>query len=157
MAKKELNIKKLMLVGRSEAGKTTLTQALRGENLSYEKTQAVDYSNILIDTPGEYIQSREFGAALALYAYESDIVGLLASATEPYSLFSPNITGMTTREVIGIVTKIDHPDANPDRVENWLRLAGCEKVFRVSSYTGEGIDDLIEHLSKSNKNQQKTT
>ena len=157
MAKKELNIKKLMLVGRSEAGKTTLTQALRGENLRYEKTQAVDYSNILIDTPGEYIQSREFGAALALYAYESDIVGLLASATEPYSLFSPNITGMTTREVIGIVTKIDHPDANPERVENWLRLAGCEKVFRVSSYTGEGIDDLIAYLSKPNKNQQKTT
>lgn len=157
MAKKELNIRKLMLVGRSEAGKTTLTQALRGENLRYEKTQAVDYSNILIDTPGEYIQSREFGAALALYAYESDIVGLLASATEPYSLFSPCITGMTTREVIGIVTKIDRPDANPDRAENWLRLAGCEKVFRVSSYTGEGIDELIEYLSKPDKNQQKTT
>ena len=146
-----------MLVGRSEAGKTTLTQALRGEKLRYEKTQSVDYSNILIDTPGEYIQSREFGAALALYAYESDIVGLLASATEPYSLFSPCITGMTTREVIGIVTKIDHPDANADRAENWLRLAGCENVFRVSSYTGEGIDELIVYLSKPNKNQQKTT
>lgn len=155
--KKELNIRKLMLVGRSEAGKTTLTQALRGEKLRYEKTQSVDYSNILIDTPGEYIQSREFGAALALYAYESDIVGLLASATEPYSLFSPNITGMTTREVIGIVTKIDHPDANPDRAENWLRLAGCEKVFKVSSVTGQGIDELLQYLSKTNKNQQKTT
>lgn len=153
----ELSIRKLMLVGRSEAGKTTLTQALRGEKLRYEKTQSVDYSNILIDTPGEYIQSREFGAALALYAYESDIVGLLASATEPYSLFSPCITGMTTREVIGIVTKIDHPDANADRAENWLRLAGCENVFRVSSYTGEGIDELIVYLSKPNKNQQKTT
>lgn len=155
--KKELNIRKLMLVGRSEAGKTTLTQALRGEKLRYEKTQSVDYSNILIDTPGEYIQSREFGAALALYAYESDIVGLLASATEPYSLFSPNITGMTTREVIGIVTKIDHPDANPDRAENWLRLAGCEKVFKVSSVTGQGIDELLQYLSKTNKKQQKTT
>ncbi len=157
MSKKELNIKKLILIGRSEAGKTTLTQALRGENIKYEKTQAISYSNILIDTPGEYIQSREFGAALALYAYESDIVGLLASATEPYSLFSPNITCMTTREVIGIVTKIDHPEANPQRVENWLRLAGCEKVFRVSSVTGEGIEELINYLSKNNKNQQKQT
>lgn len=155
--KEELNIKKLILIGRSEAGKTSLTQALRGENIRYEKTQAVSYSNILIDTPGEYIQTREFGAALALYAYESDIVGLLASATEPYSLFSPNITCMTTREVIGIVTKIDHPEANPQRVENWLRLAGCEKVFHVSSVTGEGIEKLKEYLSKNNKKQQKTT
>ena len=157
MSKKEPNIKKLILIGRSEAGKTTLTQALRGEKIKYEKTQAISYSNILIDTPGEYIQSRQFGAALALYAYESDIVGLLASSTEPYSLFSPNITGMTTREVIGIVTKIDHPDARPDLAESWLRLAGCEKVFRVSSVTGEGIDILLQHLSKTNTKQQKTT
>ncbi len=157
MSKNELNIRKLILIGRSEAGKTTLTQALRGEKIKYEKTQAISYSNILIDTPGEYIQSRQFGAALALYAYESDIVGLLASATEPYSLFSPNITGMTTREVIGIVTKIDHPDARPDLAESWLRLAGCEKVFRVSSVTGEGIDDLLRYLSKNNTKQQKTT
>jgi len=153
----KLDIKKLILIGRSEAGKTTLTQALLGKKIRYEKTQAVSNSDILIDTPGEYIQSREFGAALALYSYESDIVGLLASAIEPFSLFSPNITCMATREVIGIVTKIDHPEANPDRVENWLRIAGCEKVFRVSSYTGEGIEELKEYLSKRQKKQQKTT
>jgi len=153
----KLDIKKLILIGRSEAGKTTLTQALLGKKIRYEKTQAVSNSDILIDTPGEYIQSREFGAALALYSYESDIVGLLASAIEPFSLFSPNITCMATREVIGIVTKIDHPEANPDRVENWLRIAGCEKVFRVSSYTGEGIEELKEYLSKKQKKQQKTT
>ena len=157
MSKKELDIKKLILIGRSEAGKTTLTQALRGEKIRYEKTQAINYSNILIDTPGEYIQSRQFGAAIALYAYESDIVGLLASATEPYTLFSPNVTGMTTREVIGIVTKIDHPDARPELAESWLRLAGCEKVFLVSSVTGEGIDELLQYLSKTNKKPQKTT
>ena len=157
MSEKELNIKKLILIGRSEAGKTTLTQALRGEKIKYEKTQAINYSNILIDTPGEYIQSRQFGAAIALYAYESDIVGLLASATEPYTLFSPNVTGMTTREVIGIVTKIDHPEARPDLAESWLRLAGCEKVFPVSSVTGEGIDELLQYLSKTNKKPQKTT
>ncbi len=157
MSTKELDIKKLILIGRSEAGKTTLTQALRGENIRYEKTQAISYSNILIDTPGEYIQTRQFGAAIALYAYESDIVGLLASATEPYTLFSPNVTGMTTREVIGIVTKIDHPDARPELAESWLRLAGCEKVFLVSSVTGEGIDELLRYLSKTNKKPQKTT
>ena len=44
------------------------------------------------------------------------------------------------------MTGIDKPEAKPDRVENWLRLAGCKTVFRISSYTGEGIRDVIAYL-----------
>ncbi len=138
---------KVILIGRSGSGKTTLTQALKGEKIAYNKTQTVEREDFLIDTPGEYIESRNFGGALAVYAYESDIVGLLLSAIEPYSLFSPNITSMANRPVIGIVTEIDLKNANPDRAERWLRLAGCKKVFRVSSVTGEGIDELKAFLT----------
>lgn len=137
---------KVILIGRSGSGKTTLTQALKGEKISYNKTQTVEREDFLIDTPGEYIESRNFGGALAVYSYESDIVGLLLSATEPYSLYSPNITSMANRPVIGIVTEIDLKGANPDRAERWLRLAGCKKIFKVSSVTGEGIDELKEFL-----------
>lgn len=138
---------KVILIGRSGSGKTTLTQALKGEKIAYNKTQTVEREDFLIDTPGEYIESRNFGGALAVYAYESDIVGLLLSAIEPYSLFSPNITSMANRPVIGIVTEIDLKNANPDRAERWLRLAGCKKVFRVSSVTGEGIEELKAFLT----------
>ena len=138
---------KVILIGRSESGKTSLTQALMGEKIHYNKTQSVEREGFLIDTPGEYIQTRNFGGALAVYAYESDIVGLLLSATEPYSLFSPNITSMANRLVIGIVTGIDQKGANPQRAEKWLRLAGCETIFKVSSVTGEGIDDLKNFLT----------
>lgn len=141
-------MKKIILIGRSESGKSTLTQALKGEKIRYKKTQYVNYFDSIIDTPGEYIEDRYLGSALAVYSYEADVVGLLLSATEPYSLYSPNITCMANREVIGIVTKIDHPEANPDRAENWLRLAGCKTVFRVSSVTGEGVKDIINHLKK---------
>ncbi len=137
---------KVILIGRSGSGKTTLTQALRGEEITYNKTQTVEREDFLIDTPGEYIESRHFGGALAVYSYESDIVGLLLSATEPYSLYSPNITSMANRPVVGVVTQIDQKGANPDRAESWLRLAGCKKVFRVSSVTGEGIEDLRTFL-----------
>lgn len=140
-------MRKIILIGRSECGKTTLTQALKGKKLEYNKTQYVKHDDLVIDTPGEYIQTRELGGAIALYSYESDIVGLLLSATEPFSLYPPNVTGQATREVIGIVTKIDHKNADPDRAERWLRLSGCKKVFRVSSYTGEGICELLDYLS----------
>ncbi len=151
-------MKKLILIGRSECGKTSLTQAIKGESIEFKKTQAVDYSDITIDTPGEYAENKSLASALALYAYESDIVGLVLSATEPYSLYSPCITNMANREVIGIVTKIDKENANPDRAEKWLRLAGCKNVFKVSSVTKEGVSDLVKHISqpKINKTKEKS-
>jgi ethanolamine utilization protein EutP len=141
-------MKKLVFIGRSGSGKTTLTQAIRGEKIHYHKTQYVNYSNTLIDTPGEYAEDRNLSAALAVYAYEADLVGLLLSATESYSLYSPNITCMANREVIGIVTKTDAPNADPAQAERWLRLCGCRKVFHVSSLSGQGVDDILQYLVK---------
>ncbi len=122
-------MRKIILIGRSGAGKTTLTQALKGEEIHYHKTQYVNYSSCIIDTPGEYAQTHELGYALALYSYEADVVGLLLSAEEPYSLYPPNITCMVNREVIGIITHTDSPKARVDRAERWLRLSGCRKLF----------------------------
>ena len=139
-------MKKIMLLGRVAAGKTTLTQALRGEEIKYYKTQYVNYLDTVIDTPGEYTERRETSGALALYAYEADVVGLVLSANEPYSIFSPCLTSMVNRETIGIITGIDKVDANVERVERWLRLAGCKKIFPVSSITGEGIEALANFL-----------
>ncbi len=141
-------MKKLILIGRSEAGKTTLTQALRGEDIHYEKTQYVTNGDYLIDTPGEYMENPELGRALALYSYEADVVGLLLSATEPFSLYPPCVAPMANREVVGIVTKADAPDARVDLAKMWLELAGCEKIFVTSSYNNDGIDEIIEYLSK---------
>jgi len=139
-------MKKLILMGRVGSGKTSLTQALSGQKVEYKKTQYIDYGSFIIDTPGEYAENHEFGAALALYSYEADVVGILLSATEQYSLFPPNITCLVNREVIGIITKIDHEDARIDLAQMWLELSGCEKIFKVSSKTGEGIAELMAHL-----------
>ena len=140
-------MRKIMLFGRVGAGKTTLTQALRGEEIKYFKTQYVNYLDTVIDTPGEYTERRETSGALALYAYEADVVGLVLSSNEPYSIFPPCLTSMVNREAIGIVTGIDKPDGNVERVVRWLKLAGCKKVFPVSSITGEGIKELVDFLN----------
>ncbi len=144
------NLKKLLLIGRSGSGKTTLTQALKGEKIRYQKTQGMVLNDFLIDSPGEYIENHELGAALALYSYEADVVALLIAANDDYSLFPPNITCLVNREVVGVVTKIDK--ASPERAERWLRLSGCKKIFYVNSKSGEGVSDIIEHLKP-----QKTT
>lgn len=139
-------MRKIVLMGRSEAGKTTLTQALRGESLHYHKTQYVNNHDIVIDTPGEYAQTQRLGHALALYTYEADVVGLLLGATEPYSLYPPCVTSVCNREVIGIVTKINESGANVPRAVRWLKLAGCKKIFLVDSRRNEGIEELLGFL-----------
>lgn len=141
-------MRKIMLVGRSESGKTSLTQALRGEKITYHKTQYINCYDVIIDTPGEYAESRGLGSALLLYSFEADVVGILISAIEPYSLYSPNTCSTSTREVIGIVTKVDHKEANVEQAIEWLKLAGCEKIFCVSSYTGEGVSEILEYLKE---------
>jgi len=139
-------MKKIILMGRSECGKTTLTQALEGNTISYRKTQYINHFDVIIDTPGEYLQTHTLGHALALYTYEAQAVGLLLAATEPFSLYPPNITCMCNREVIGIVTKIDVQGADSDRAARWLRLAGCKKIFFVDSKGGEGVAEILAYL-----------
>lgn len=139
-------MKKLILMGRSESGKTTLTQALKGEEIRYYKTQYVQNHESVIDTPGEYAQSHRLGKALALYTYEADVVGILVAANEPYSLFPPNVTSQANRECIGIVTKIDLPNANVPMADRWLRIAGCETIFHVNSLEGVGVAEILDYL-----------
>ena len=77
-------MKKIILMGRSECGKTTLTQALKGDVIHYHKTQYINHYDVVIDTPGEYAENASLAKALALYTYEADVVGLMLRSTEPY-------------------------------------------------------------------------
>lgn len=141
-------MRRIIFMGRSECGKTSLTQAMRGETVTYHKTQYVNSFDVIVDTPGEYSETNRLAGALAVYSCEADVVGLLVSAIEPYCLFPPSVSGVSSREVIGIVTKIDHRDANLRQATRWLHIAGCQKIFYISSYSGEGIPELLEYLKE---------
>jgi ethanolamine utilization protein EutP len=139
-------MKKTLLVGRHGVGKTTLKQRLMGLEIKYEKTQYMQYGQWLIDSPGEYAEVHGLGAALAIYSYEADVVAMLIAADDDYSLFPPNAASMINRDVIGIVTKTDK--CPPERAENWLRLSGCKRIFKINSHSGEGVEELREYLKK---------
>lgn len=141
-------MKKIILVGRTGTGKTTLTQALKGKRIYYRKTQYVNHYDVIIDTPGEYCENRTLANGIIIYAYEADVVGLMMSSTEDYSVYSPNIVSLATRDVIGIVTKINDVGARPDLAEQWLRLAGCKTIFFVDSVIGEGIAEIFSYLKE---------
>ena len=70
-------MRKIMFVGRSESGKTTIMQAMKGKPITYHKTQYVNNFDVIIDTPGEYAETKQLSGALAVYGCEADIIGLL--------------------------------------------------------------------------------
>ena len=85
-------------------------------------------------------------------------VGCHRAATSGYRVvrsFSPGITSLVNREVVGIISGIDKPDANVERVERWLRLAGCKKIFPVSAVTGEGLSDIIAFLEEPSDREKR--
>lgn len=135
-------MKKLFLMGRSESGKTSLTQALKGESLYYHKTQYTYSDKETIDTPGEYAESKQIGFALACFSFEADVVALVCAADEPFALFEPNCNAFLTRPLIGIITKIDSPYANIPMVRQWMHNSCCRRIFEVNNVTGEGIAEL---------------
>lgn len=141
-------MKKLFLMGRSEAGKTSLTQALKGEELHYVKTQYTSSGDNAIDTPGEYAESKHFSVGLACFSFEADVVAIVQAADEPYNLFSPSLRSFILRPLIGIITKIDSPHANIPMVRQWLECAGCERIFLINNVTREGISELMEYLEE---------
>lgn len=135
-------------MGRSEAGKTSLTQALKGEELHYIKTQYTNTADDTIDSPGEYAESKRFSVGLACFSFEADVVAIVQAADEPFSLFGPGGRSFILRPLIGIITKIDSPYANVPMVTQWLQNAGCERIFLVNNVTREGIDELIDYLQE---------
>ena len=124
-------MKKLFLMGRSEAGKTSLTQILSGEELHYHKTQYTNTGTDIIDSPGEYSETKRCGLGLACFSFEADVLALLMAADEPFSGFEAN-----------------SPYANVPMVRNWMVNSGCERIFEVSNLTREGIQELLDYLQE---------
>ena len=141
-------MKKLFLMGRSEVGKTSLIQVLRGEELHYKKTQYTSIENGMIDPPGEYAESKRFSVGLACFSFEADVVGIVQAADEPFSLFGAGLHTFIQRPLIGIITKVDSPYANVPMVRQWMENAGCDRIFTVNNLTGAGVEELMAYLEE---------
>lgn len=141
-------MKRIVFIGTIGCGKTTLGQALHGDVLRYKKTQAVEIiGRDILDTPGEFLERADRRGALMMSTMDAEVIVFLESATEERSMFPPGYAGSYAKPVIGVVTKTDL--ANEEqiaRAEQKLRFAGAQHIFRVSSTTGEGLEELKDYL-----------
>jgi ethanolamine utilization protein, eutP len=142
-------LKKILLIGKSMCGKTTLTQRIHGLDIQYEKTQMLKYSDDILDTPGEYMENRMLYKALIISSYDCDVIGMVQACNEEHNVFPPGFSTAFTKPVIGIVTKSDL-GGDVERACEILENAGAQKVFVVSSYENKGIEELVKYLEDDN-------
>ena len=81
-----------------------------------------------------------------MFSFEADVIAIVQSADEPFNLFGPCLHTFILRPLIGVITKTDSSFANIPMIEQWMREAGCERIFHVNNVTREGIDELLAYL-----------
>jgi ethanolamine utilization protein EutP len=147
-------MKKAFLVGAVGCGKTTFKQVMMQEKRSYDKTQAIEFFNNLIDSPGEFTEHRRMYSALNVTANASDVVVMMQSVIDHRQIFSPGFARMFLKPSIGVVTKIDlaESDADIEFAKDQLILAGATKIYYISNVEDPSpeneINELIEYLKE---------
>lgn len=135
--------RKIVVIGPIGSGKTTLLRALEGLSGPARKTQAISYTGIATDTPGEYLENPLYYRVLLPSAMEARWVVLVQDATAPRNHYPPGFARGFTGMSVGVITKVDHPDADSARSRRFLATLGLRgPVLAVSALTGQGLDEL---------------
>lgn len=139
---------KFMLIGEIEAGKTTLINALFGKDEVARKTQAIEYEGNGMDTPGEYFSHPRLYSALLCSAQTMSTLVYVHPADRHTCRLPPGLLDVYAgKSVIGVITKTDLPEAQPDEVEALLRAHGIHgQIFRVSPEDPAALQALKEVL-----------
>lgn len=111
-----------MLLGSVEAGKSTLLKALLGRPEEVRKTQAVEFAETCVDTPGEYFSHPRFYHALIQTSLDVTCLIYVHPANDVACRLPPGLMDIySDKELIAVISKTDLPDAQPDVVERILR------------------------------------
>jgi ethanolamine utilization protein EutP len=141
--------KRIMLIGNSRTGKTSLANCINSEELEVMKSQAICYGENTIDTPGEYLESPLMHKYIISASQDADAVIFVQSFDQTVFSFPPNFAQVFNTRKIGVITKNDLEEKRNDLsllLRNFREIGLEEPFFVTSSKTKEGIEALRSYL-----------
>lgn len=140
-------MKRVMMIGAVGAGKSSLVQALFGDEQPARKTQSLEYRDWIIDTPGEYTENPLYYRSLMATSLEAGMIILVHDATRDRNYFPPGFSQGFPIPAIGVITKADDPRADVQKAVRLLRESLPEgDIFITSALTQQGIAELRARL-----------
>lgn len=141
--------KRIMIMGPTGSGKTTLCRRFNGQDGSLRKTQDMIFGKYTIDVPGSYLDCPWMYKHLISAAQNNaSQVVMLVDATNRQEVYSPGFAKAFACPVTGVVTKCSPEDSRAKKCEAQLKKTGVnEPWFYISSIDDEaGIEKLKDYL-----------
>lgn len=139
--------KRIMVIGPTNCGKTTLVNALNEEDRPIRRTQDLIYGKNTIDVPGSYLENPWMYKNIISIVQDASHVLILVDQSNCKEVYSPGFAKVFNCPVIGVITKTDLMPENEDLCIRQLQQIGVtEPYFKVSVPYGKGLDELKELL-----------
>jgi len=139
--------KRVMVIGPTGCGKTTLVNALNDHDGPIRKTQNIIYKDKTMDVPGAYIENAWMYKHLIAAAQDASHVLILVDQSRNDDVYSPGFAKVFRCPVIGVIAKCDLSAENEVlAIQKLKKLGIAEPYFKISVSDRTGIEALKEYL-----------
>ncbi|KAA8674402.1 EutP/PduV family microcompartment system protein [Clostridium sp. MT-14] len=139
--------KRIMIIGPTNCGKTTLANALNDYRGPLRKAQDIIYGKNTIDVPGSYIENTWMYKHIIAAAQDASHVLMLIDQSRCVNVYSPGFAKAFRCPVVGVITKVDLMAENEEFCFKQLKQIGIvEPYYKISVPSRIGIDALKEYL-----------
>ena len=139
--------KRIMVIGPSRCGKTTLVNSLNDYKGQLRRSQDIIYGKNTIDVPGSYIENAWMYKHIIAAAQDASYILLLIDQSRCVEVYPHGFAKSFRCPVIGVITKCDLMPENEDKCFRQLKRIGVlEPYFHISFPREIGIEALKKYL-----------
>lgn len=141
--------KRIMIIGPSRSGKTTIANYLNGYTGSIKRTADVIYGENTMDVPSSYIENSWMYKHIIALAQDASKILILVDGANFSKVYSEGFAKLFSIPVIGVITKVDSNSFNKEKSIKQLKTIGInEPYFLIDKNHEVGIKKLKEYLLK---------
>ncbi len=141
--------KKIMLIGSSGSGKTSLANIINGMSGTARRTQNMVYGEKTLDVPGVYLESPWMHKHLIAAAQDASHVLMLVGQSSCRESYPPGFAKAFRVPVIGVITRSGEKTGNNDWCIRQLKKAGVqEPYYNINLAEKASLVELMEILTE---------